>query len=370
MILQNATLCNADFRWEQADLAIENGKIAAIGRLQGAGEDFSGCRILPGLIDLHIHGCAGADVTGGDPHAIETVSRHLAACGVTSFCPTTMTLPEAQLAESLRAIAAAIGAEPGAYIHGVNLEGPFLSPDKKGAQAADYLQLPSLPLVARLDAICPIRLVDLAPELPGAMAFIRAAAERFTVSVAHTAADAACVRRALEAGARHATHLFNAMTGLGTREPGAVGAILDSAASAELICDGLHICDTTLRLAFRLLGNDRPVVISDAMMAAGLSDGVYSLGGQTVYKKDGAARLADGTLAGSVSNLLSELQHLLAIGIPEMQAIRACTINPARAIGADRKTGSLAPGKAADLLVLSGDLQQLRAVFVRGRRII
>ncbi|MBR4727064.1 MAG: amidohydrolase family protein, partial [Clostridia bacterium] len=185
-----------------------------------------------------------------------------------------------------------------------------------------------------------------------------------------TAADGACVRQALADGARHATHLFNAMTGLGTREPGAVGAILDSDATAELICDGVHICDTTLRLAFRLLGSDRAVVVSDAMMAAGLPDGVYTLGGQTVIAKDGAARLADGTLAGSVSDLFSEFRHLCAIGIPVMQAIRACTINPARVIGADHTTGSLAPGKTADLLVLSEDLQSIRGVFVRGRRII
>ncbi|MBQ6267351.1 MAG: N-acetylglucosamine-6-phosphate deacetylase [Clostridia bacterium] len=370
MIFKNAVLCNAEFQWQQTDLTIEDDRIAAVGPTDAPGEDFSGCRILPGMIDLHIHGCAGADVSCGDPQAVEAVSRRLAACGVTSFCPTTMTLPEETLAQSLRSIAAVMGKEPGAYIHGVNLEGPFLSPEKKGAQAAEDLQPPSAALVRRLHAICPIRLVALAPELPGARDFLREIAAEFPVSVAHTAADGACVRQALADGACHATHLFNAMTGLDTREPGAVGAILDSNATAELICDGVHICDTTLRLAFRLLGSDRAVVISDAMMAAGLPDGVYTLGGQTVYSKDGAARLADGTLAGSVSDLFSEFRHLCAIGIPVMQAIRACTINPARVIGAEQTTGSLAPGKTADLLVLSEDLQSIRGVFVRGRRII
>ena len=160
------------------------------------------------------------------------------------------------------------------------------------------------------------------------------------------------------------------MTGMTAREPGAVGAILDSDATAELICDGLHVDPVTLRLSFALLGQDRPVVVSDAMMAAGMSDGVYTLGGQTVYKTTGAARLADGTLAGSVTDLLSELQVLLRAGIPQQQAIRACTINPARVIGADREIGSLAVGKSADLLVLSPDLQTVRAVFIRGRKII
>lgn len=370
MIFKNAVLCNAEFQWQQTDLTIENDRITAVGPADGAGEDFSGCRILPGMIDIHIHGCAGADVSCGDPQAVEAVSRRLASCGVTSFCPTTMSLPEETLARSLRSIAAVMGREPGAYIHGVYLEGPFLSPKKKGAQAADSLQPPSMALVRRLNALCPIRLVALAPELPGAEAFLREAAGFFRISIAHTAADGACVRRALAAGAQHATHLFNAMTGLGTREPGAVGAILDSDATAELICDGVHICDTTLRLTFRLLGENRAAVISDAMMAAGLPDGVYSLGGQTVYTKDGVARLADGTLAGSVSDLFSEFRHLCAIGIPPLQAIRACTINPARIIGADAGTGSLAPGKAADLLVLDEDMQTIRAVFVRGNRII
>ena len=370
MILKNAVLCNAEFQWQQTDLTVENGRITAVGPAHEPGEDFSGCRILPGMIDLHIHGCAGADVSCGDPQAVEAVSRRLAACGVTSFCPTSMTLPEEALARSLRSVAAVMGKEPGAYIHGVYLEGPFLSPEKKGAQAAEHLQLPNAALVRRLQALCPVRMVALAPELPGSTTFLREIAGELPVSIAHTAADGACVRRAIDAGARHATHLFNAMTGLSTREPGAVGAILDSGVTAELICDGIHICDTTLRLAFRLLGEDRAVVISDAMMAAGLPDGVYSLGGQTVYTRDGAARLADGTLAGSVSDLFSEFRHLCAIGIPPLQAIRACSINPARVIGADSETGSLAPGKSADLLVLSEDLQTIRAVYVRGQRII
>ena len=368
MIIKNAIVYGADFCAAEADIEIENGKIKRIGKTEESGEDFSGCVILPGFIDIHIHGCNMADATDGKPDSAAAMSRWLATKGVTSFCPTTMTLPPQTLKECFSYIKNTMGNEEGAYIHGINMEGPFISPEKKGAQAEEHILEPDFDLFIKLNDICPVRLVDIAPEQPGADEFIEKVSKICTVSAAHTAANYAQAKAGFEKGITHATHLFNAMNGLGSREPGTVGAVFDSDnVRAELICDGIHICPATLRIAFKLLGEDRTVVISDAMMAAGLSEGEYTLGGQRVIKTD-AARLPDGTLAGSCTNLFDEFRNLLSFGIPLMQAIKSVTINPAKAIGADKITGSIEEGKNADLVILSSDFQQIKAVFVKGKR--
>ena len=370
MILKNATICNKNFEFVKTDIEIRDGKIARTGSLEGEHLDFSGCVILPGFIDIHIHGINMADATDGKPDSAANMSKSLAKHGVTSFCPATMTIPVEQIRKSFEYIADTMGREEGAYIHGINMEGPFISPAKKGAQAEENIIEPDFELFKELNAICPIKLVDIAPEINGADEFIKKAKEICTVSAAHTTADYSCLHKAIENGISHATHLYNAMNGLTSREAGAVGAVLDSnSVTAELICDGIHICEPTLRITFKALGEDRTVVISDAMMAAGLEDGEYSLGGQRVIKK-GAARLADGTLAGSATNLFDEFQNILEFGIPVKQAIKSVTINPARVIGADKITGSIEEGKNADLLVLSEDMKTIKAVFVKGKRII
>ena len=251
------------------------------------------------------------------------------------------------------------------------MEGPFIAPEKKGAQAEEHILNPDFELFSELNSICPVRLVDIAPERKGAGEFIAKAKEICTVSAAHTTADYETGKKAIESGISHATHLYNAMNGLTSREAGMVGAVLDSDnVNAELICDGIHISPATLRITFRALGEDRTVVISDAMMAAGLEDGEYTLGGQKVIKKDGAARLVDGTLAGSSTNLFDEFKNLLSFGIPVKHAVKSVTINPARAIGVDKTTGSIEKGKNADLLILSDDFSEIKAVFVKGNRLI
>ena len=370
MILKNAFLADDTFQMIRADLEIRNGLIAAIGELHGEDEiDFSGRTILPGFIDIHTHGGMLADCSSGRAAEIQTVSRYLAQHGVTSFCPTTMTLPPEALQSAFTAIRACMGREEGAYIHGVNMEGPYISHEKKGAQAEESIRKPNIEEFNRLNGICPVCLVDLAPEAEGALDFAEEAAKACTVSAAHTAASYEQAAAGFAHGFTHATHLFNAMTPIKNREPGVPTAVFDSGTvTAELICDGFHNHPAVLRMAFRLLGSDRPVVVSDAMMAAGAGDGEYSLGGQTVFVRNGKATLADGTIAASTTNLFDEYKNLLRFGVDPQQALRACTINPARAIGADKVTGSVAVGKRADLIAVDDELE-LTAVFIKGKRL-
>ncbi len=370
MILKNAFIVNERFETIRADLEIKGETITAIGELNGEDElDCSGMTVLPGMIDIHIHGGRLADCSSGKAQDIQTVSRYLAENGITSFCPTTMTLPGDALQRAFAAVRSCMGQEDGAYIHGVHMEGPYLSHEKKGAQAGEWLRRPDLDEFQRLFEICPICLVSVAPEVPGAVEFARQASKACTVSAAHTAAGYEQAIRAFSNGFSHATHLFNAMTPIQNRAPGVPGAVFDSGdVTAELICDGIHNHPAVLRMAFRLLGKDRAVVVSDSMAAAQAGDGTYQLGGQTVYVKSGKATLADGTIAASTTNLFEEYKNLLRFGVEPQQALRACTINPARVIGQDSVTGSLAVGKRADILVTDDSLD-LKAVFVKGRRI-
>lgn len=372
MLLKNATVYGGDFIPQKANIRIAGEKIEEIGPCTEPGEgiDFTGCTIIPGFIDIHIHGCAGGDLMDASTESLDKISTCLASHGVTSFCPTSMTLPEEELADAFCVAKGCMGKEPGAYIHGINMEGPYISKAKKGAQSGSYVRQPDFAEFKRLFALCPIRLVDVAPESEGAFAFAKQAQELCTVSAAHTSADYATARQGFQNGFTHATHLFNAMTGLTTREAGVAGAALENAGvTAELICDGFHIAPAMLRIAFAILGKDRACVVSDSMKAAGLPDGDYALGGQPVYVRDGKALLKDGTIAASTSNIHAEFLNLLSFGIPFETALRACTINPARAARVERETGSLVPGKYADITVLDAK-HAIKAVFVKGKRIV
>ena len=370
MIIKNATIYNSEFEPVRNDIEIGDGIIKAIGISNQEGLDFSDCVVLPGFIDIHIHGCNLADATDGKPDSVANMSNWLAKNGITSFCPTTMTLPKDILRKSFGYIADTMGKEEGAYIHGINMEGPFIAPEKKGAQDGAHIIDPDYDFFCELNDLCPVKVVDIAPERNGAKEFTEKASAICSVSAAHTTADYAKGKEAFSWGVTHTTHLYNAMSGLTSREPGLVGAVLDTEnIFAELICDGIHISPATLRITFKALGEDRTIVISDATMSAGLEEGEYMLGGQKIYKTD-AARLADGTLAGSSTNLFEEFQNLLRFGIPVKQAIKSLTINPAKSIKVDKKTGSLEVGKSADLLILSKDFSEIKAVFVKGNRVI
>ena len=375
MLLKNAMVYGADFEPRRVEVALEGERIRCVApALTKDGEtlDLAGCTLVPGFIDIHIHGCGGADTGDATPEALRTISSTLVGHGVTSFCPTSMTLPFEELQKIFTNVQAEKDRLPGAYAHGVNMEGPFIALSKKGAQNGAYVRNPDPAEFRRLYEDCGgcIKLVDIAPESPGAEAFIKEVEPLCTVSMAHTAAGYDDAMAAIGWGVRHVTHLFNAMTGLTHREPGVVGAVFDTArrlgVRGELICDGFHIHPAALRIAFEMLGEDNAVAVSDSMRAASYRDGEYDLGGQPVYVRDGKALLADGTIAASTSNLHEEFCNLLRFGIPFRTALKAVTINPARAIRADGDTGSIEEGKLADLVALDEEMK-VRLVVVKGR---
>lgn len=329
--------------------------------------DAEGCYAIPGLTDLHFHGCKGYDFSDGDPAGLEEIARYELSRGVTQICPAGMTLLPEQL-EKICAVAAAHrrAGKVGAALCGINLEGPFLSMAKKGAQNGAWLQEPSVELLRRLENLSDglVKLVSMAPELPGAMDFIRAVSREVRVSIAHTTADYDTAIEAFAAGAEQVTHLFNAMPPFTHRAPGVVGAAFDTPdCRVELICDGVHVHPSVVRSTFKLFGADRVILISDTMRAAGMPDGDYTLGGQAVTKRGKHATLADGTLAGSVTDLMDCLRTAVSFGIPLADAVRAAAVNPARAIGIYSRAGSLESGKRANLVLLDRDLRIKHVIF-------
>ncbi len=336
--------------------------------------DASGCYVIPGLIDLHFHGCKGEDFSDATPEGLAKMAEYELSQGVTYLCPAGMTLPEAQL---LRICENAAyyqrTAVTGAELVGVNLEGPFLSAEKKGAQNGAYLREPDLKLLDRLRTAAGelVKLVTVAPELPGAVEFIRKAAQSgITVSVGHTAADYAAAQQAFFAGARQVTHLFNAMAPFSHRAPGVVGAAFDHPeVRVELICDGVHIHESVVRSVFRLYGPERVILISDTMRAAGMPDGQYTLGGLDVTVRGKLATLADGTIAGAVTNLMEGLRTAVSFGIPLKDAVRAATFNPAQAMHMQHRIGTLSAGMDASAVLLDKKDLSVRAVVFRGELI-
>jgi len=373
MLLKNAEVLNKNFYPEKADIALEDGKISAVGHgLAQTGEtfDLEGFMVVPGLIDIHIHGCAGFDTCDATREALSGIAAHLSSQGITSFCPTTMTVAPGEIEKALLNIKSCMENPPeGSIIRGINMEGPYISLGRKGGQKEEFVKNPSWKEFKRYYDISggKIKLVDIAPECDGADEFITNASKLCRVSIAHTDADYQTAKASFDKGITHVTHLFNAMPGFNHREPGTVGAVFDDErVMAELICDGFHLHPAVLRTAFRILGEDRTIIVSDSMRAAGLPDGVYDLGGQNVNVKNGQARLSDGTIAGSTTNIYEEVKNLIRFGVPFRQVIKAATINPAKAIGEDGKIGSIEVGKSADLLVLDNALN-LRLVIVQGK---
>lgn len=363
MLFKNGLVFTEKNIFEKADILVKDGLFAAVGpNLPAEGEeviDLEGKKVLPGLIDIHTHGCGMADFCDGTPEAFQTLADTYIKAGVTTVCPTSMTLPPAQLSEIYKAYAAWMEEDhPGTRLIGINMEGPFLSVAKKGAHVAEYVIPADIDTFKKLyaDSGERIQLVDVAPEQFDNLAFIRQAKDICTVSIAHTDGSYDQVMAGYAAGATSTTHLYNAMTGLVHREPGTVGAAIDSDAYAELICDGAHVHPAVIRTTFKAMGDDRIVVISDSLMAAGMPEGtVCSLGGQEVIVKDGRAQLPNGTIAGSVVNILEEIRRLISFGIPEESAVKCSTINPAKAVKMDDRVGSISVGKYADLVVLNED---------------
>ena len=351
---------------------VRDGRIAEVydeNRCPDEGLDLGGAYVIPGLVDIHTHGNSGWDVSDGDPEGLRVISRYLAAHGITSYLPTTVTLPPDRLERVLRTVKneAAQNTSGGARLLGIHLEGPYLSGKRKGAQNGAFLRLPDSEDFFRLQDMSGglIKLVDLAPETEGAGAFIAEVKGKCRISASHTAADYETAAAAFDAGIRHVTHLFNGMNPFHHRAPGVIGAAAErDGVTAELICDGLHVHPSAVRMAFRLFPG-RICLISDTLRCCGMPDGEYDLGGQEVILRDGAARLRDGTLAGAASNLYEDLKRAVSFGIPVREAVRAATLTPAGVIGMEGEIGSLDAGKRADFLVCGPDLE-LKQVYVGG----
>ena len=326
--------------------------------------DAEGLLVLPGLVDIHSHGAAGEDFSDGNPEGLKKILQYEKRCGITSYCPTSMTFPKERLRQIFASIKGA-QTEEEAKVVGINMEGPFLDPAKKGAHVEEWIAAPDAAFVRELNQEVDglVRLVTLAPNMEGAEEFIKEMHEEVCISLGHTAADYDCASRAMKLGAHHVTHLYNAMQPFGHRAPGLIGAAMDDPeCMVELICDGYHIHPSAIRAAFRLFGPERVILISDSMRATGMENGTYELGGQEVTVKDRKAVLKDGTLAGSATNLYGCMCKAIEFGIPLEQAIMAATANPARSIGIFDRVGSIRIGKQADLLLVSENLELKRVI--------
>lgn len=381
MQIKNGLVLTDEWRFEYRDVTVSAGSIADIsisGEAPDSEEaldseetlDATGLYVLPGLIDSHIHACAGHDFCDLEQDSLRKMSELLVRYGVTSFLPASMAYDEERLESIFREAGKMIrsGIRGGSRILGIHMEGPFFSKSKKGAQSERYLVNPEIDLFDRLNEASGgnIRIVDVAPELPGAMDFIRHASAAAVVSVAHTSADYDTAAEAFRCGASHVTHLFNAMPPFLHRSPGVIGAASDAGCAVELISDGFHVHPSVIRSVFRWFGDDRVILISDAMMALGLPDGGYSLGGQSVHVEGGKATLTDGTLAGSATDLLSCVRKAVSFGIPLASAVKAASYNPAASIGIEETAGSITIGKRADLILLDSGTLELVHVLIDG----
>ncbi len=371
MIVRNAKVFTDGCRFVEKDLVIRDGRIV-FGATPRADEeivDAGGVYALPGLVDIHFHGAVGHDFCDADEAGLQAIADFEASKGVLAICPATMTFNE-EILNGIMDVAAAHKNGRGADLVGINMEGPYISPSKVGAQNPKYVMGADAGMFRRLQDRSGglIKLVDVAPEEPGNLDFIRACHGEVRISIAHTCADYDTAKAAFAAGASHMTHLYNAMPGITHRAPGPIIAALEEGAEVELITDGIHIHPAMVRFTFNTFGDDHVILIADSMMACGLPDGQYSLGGQAVTVKGALATLTEhpGTIAGSATCLYDCMRHaVLDMGVPLASAVRAATLNPARSIGIDADYGSLEPGRWGNV-VLADEQLNIQKVIQKG----
>ena len=376
MFYKNARIFTSDFTFKTGAFEVVDGKFGKIlpENVPEDAIDLGGATVIPGLIEVHSHGNSGYDFSDGNYEGLKEMAKYYLACGVTSFAPASMTLPyevlEKAYADAKRLVEEA--PEGCSVLRGIHMEGPYFSYKKRGAQNADYLKVPDFEGFKKLYDGCSglIRIADIAPELPGAVEFIEKAKDLCTVSIAHTDCTYDQAKAAVDAGVTHLTHLYNAMPGIHHRNPGVIPAGAENKnVRAEIICDGLHIHPASVRLAFTLFGGERMIIVSDSGRCAGQPDGTrFDIGGQFATVVDGVAKLDDGTIACSASNMWACLANVVSWGIAEEDAVRAASYNPACAIGADKLVGSIEEGKIADFIVCDPSYTAKR-VFLAGKEI-
>ncbi|WP_165252760.1 N-acetylglucosamine-6-phosphate deacetylase [Adlercreutzia sp. ZJ304] len=356
------------------DVYIENDHFTESNNSAGEAIDASGCYVIPGLIDLHFHGSAGGDISDGSLEGLHKMGAYEASRGVCAMCPATMTLSEAQLADAAKAAVEYTPSPFEADLVGINMEGPFISPSKVGAQNPQHVRNAGVEEFQRLQKAAGglIKLVDIAPEEPGADAFIETLKDDVRISVAHTCTDYDTAAHAFDLGAKHITHLYNAMDPMHHRKPGPIPAAAErDNITAEIIADGVHIHPSMVRLAFNMFGDDRMILISDTLRAAGLGDGVYDLGGQDVTVKGYEARIDNGALAGSVSDLMRCFYVAVHdMNIPLVSAVKAASVNPARVLNIEESYGSLEPNHVANAVLLDKETLEVKQVILRGNAIL
>lgn len=379
MRIKNAFVYEETGKFKKRDVCIEGERFASYA--VGEEIDAKGMYLIPGLIDMHIHGAVGEDFSDGNAEGLHNVCEFEASRGVTTIVPTTMSMAKEKLVDIMQKVSPLkdrVGvsmmfspSEAGARIAGINLEGPFINPVKKGAQKEENIIAPDIELFKKLDKLANgmIKLVDVAPEIDGAESFIKEVSKTTKVSLAHTDATYDEAMKAFEWGASHVTHLYNAMKPLGHREPGLVGAAIDNEkAVVELIADGVHVAPAMIRATYKMIDADRIALISDSIRATGLVNGEYTLGGQPVFVDGNKATLQDGTIAGSVTTLFDCMKYAVnEAGIPLETAIHSATAVPAIELGIYDEVGSITTGKFADFILMDENLN-VKAVYIGGKR--
>ena len=376
MFYKNARIFCSDFQFRNGAFEVTaDGKFGKIlpENVPADAIDLQGATVIPGLCDVHNHGNSGEDFSDGNYEGLVKIAKYLASQGVTSFAPASMTLPYNVLEKAFATGRKLADTQPEgcSRIMGIQMEGPYFSEKKKGAQNGAYLKAPDYEGFKKLydgwGGL--VRIVDLAPELPGSQEFVEKASKLCTVSVAHTDSDYDHAKMAFDAGATHLTHLYNGMPSIHHRNPGVIPAAVENPnVRAEIICDGLHIHPASVRLAFTAFGAERMIIISDALRCCGMPDGEYELGGQQVFLSGGIAKLSDGTIAGSATNLFECMRRAMSFGIAEEDAVRAASYNPACSLGVEDKIGSIAEGKLADFVVCNADYSE-KTVYMGGKAI-
>lgn len=368
MIIRNAKVFSDGCRFVEKDLVIRDGRVVfgAAPLPEEEVLDAQGAYALPGLLDIHFHGAVGHDFCDADEAGLQAIADFEASKGVLAICPATMTFDE-EILNGIMDVAAAHKNERGADLVGINMEGPYISPNKVGAQNPKYVMGADAGMFRRLQERSGglIKLVDIAPEVEGNLDFIRDCHNETRISIAHTCADYDTAKAAFAAGASHMTHLYNAMPGITHRDPGPIIAALEEGAEVELITDGVHIHPAMVRFTFNTFGDDHVILIADSMMACGLPDGEYSLGGQAVTVRGPRATLTEhpGTIAGSATCLYDCMKHaVLDMGVPLASAVRAASLNPARSIGIDADYGSLEAGRWGNVILADEQLNILKVI--------